>query len=206
MKLQQALVVVLALSCVSPSIAKETAPQTTGVKMARAAQKYVASLSPEQRAKGIMSFDDPRRLDWHNIPKPERKGLQLRDLSADQQKLVHELLKDSLSETGYDKAVKILALENNLHEGEKNRPGSPLRDAQRYFLTIFGEPSESGEWGWSFEGHHFSVNFVVRDGQVVADTPSFWAQIRRPCTHLSKAVRRWAHARWPTKNNLLSTC
>ena len=95
-------------------------------------------------------------------------------MSAEQQKLVHELLQASLSETGYDKAVKILALENNLHEGEKNRRNSPLRDPLRYLLTIFGEPGDRGEWGWSFEGHHLSLNFVIRDGQVVADTPSFW--------------------------------
>src|SRR5262245_27939395 len=142
--------------------------------MARAAQRLVASLSPEQRANGMMSFDDPRRLDWHNIPKPERKGLQLRDLSADQQKLVHELLKVSLSETGYDKAVKILSLENNLREGEKNLTNGHLRDPLRFFLTIFGEPGERGEWGWSFEGHHMSQNFVIRDGLVVCETPSFW--------------------------------
>ena len=31
-----------------------------------------------------------------------------------------------------------------------------------------------GAWGWSFEGHHLSLNFVIRDGQVISDTPSFW--------------------------------
>jgi len=142
--------------------------------MTDAAKQFVASLSDPQRAKVALRFDDPARLDWHNIPKPERKGLQLRDLSADQQQLCHVLLRAALSEAGYDKAVKILALENNLHDGEKGRADGPLRDPLRYYITIFGRPDADGTWGWSFEGHHFSVNFVIRDGQVVADTPSFW--------------------------------
>lgn len=174
MKRNQVFVIAVALALASVGVAKETAAPTTGAEMARAAQRFVASLVPEQRAKAVVRFDDPARLDWHNIPKQDRKGLQLRDLSAEQQERVHELLRVSLSETGYDKVVKILALENNLHEGEKNRPNSPLRDPLRYYLTIFGEPNEHGEWGWSFEGHHLSLNYVIRDGQVVADTPSFW--------------------------------
>lgn len=142
--------------------------------MSQAAQQFLASLSPEKRSKGVISFDDPVRLDWHNIPKPVRKGLQMRDLSAEQRTLVHALLKSALSGVGYDKAVKIMALENNLHEGEKTIANGPLRDPLRFFLTIFGEPSDRGEWGWSFEGHHLSLNFVIRDGAVISDTPSFW--------------------------------
>ncbi len=174
MNLRSALAVVCSLSCVSAALARETPPRETAVAMARAAQQFLASLSPEQRAKGVLTFDDPARLDWHNIPKPVRKGLQLRDLSTEQQTLVHALLKTALSGTGYDKAVKIMALENNLHEGEKKLTNGPLRDPLRFFLTIFGEPGDRGEWGWSFEGHHLSLNFVIRDGEVISDTPSFW--------------------------------
>ncbi|MBA3485462.1 MAG: DUF3500 domain-containing protein, partial [Pirellulales bacterium] len=31
-----------------------------------------------------------------------------------------------------------------------------------------------GLWGWSFEGHHLSLNFVIRDGKTICNTPSFW--------------------------------
>ena len=67
-----------------------------------------------------------------------------------------------------------MSLENNLREGEKNLPNGQLRDPERYFLTIFGQPETAGTWGWSFEGHHLSLNFVVRDGEVISETPSFW--------------------------------
>jgi hypothetical protein len=162
------------LWCGSALAAEDSGTQPVGAKMVNAAQQFLASLSDEQRAMGVMSFDDPARLDWHNIPKPERKGLQVRELSAKQQELVHSLLRAALSEAGYVKAVKVMALEANLHEGEKNLVGGHLRDPLRFFLTIFGEPSDVGTWGWSFEGHHLSLNFVIEDGQVTSDTPSFW--------------------------------
>ncbi len=95
-------------------------------------------------------------------------------MNARQRELTMNLLRAALSETGYDKAVKIMSLENNLREGEKGLKGSPLRDPERYFLTIFGKPEPTGTWGWSFEGHHFSLNFVVSNSEVVSDTPSFW--------------------------------
>jgi hypothetical protein len=158
----------------APCFAKDPAPRAVGVVMADAAQKFLASLDDDDRALAVMDFGDPRRLDWHNIPKPDRKGVQLRDMSPEQQDLCHALLRSALSETGYETAVRILALENNLHAGEKHIEGGNLRDPLRYFLTIFGEPAAAGEWGWSFEGHHFSLNFVIHDGAVVSDTPSFW--------------------------------
>ena len=149
-------------------------PNKVGPSMTAAAQEISASLTRDQAARVLLKFDDPARLDWHNIPKPTRKGLQVREMTAAQQKLCHNLLRAALSETGYEKAVRIMSLESNLYEGEKNLKGAPLRDPLRYFLTIFGKPDNTGTWGWSFEGHHLSLNFVIRDGQVISDTPSFW--------------------------------
>jgi hypothetical protein len=148
--------------------------QDVASAMTAAATKFISTLDNTDKAKVLYKFDDPARLDWHNIPKPERKGLQIRDMNDAQRAACHDLLKAALSTVGYEKAVKIMALENNLREGEKNMKGTPLRDPDRYFLSIFGQPSDKGTWGWSFEGHHFSLNFVIRDGAVVSDTPSFW--------------------------------
>jgi hypothetical protein len=154
--------------------AKVRADSTAGEAMATAAEKFLGSLDKEELAKATMDFDDPARQDWHNIPKPERKGLQYRDMSAAQKELCRGLLRAALSESGYDKALKIMSLENNLREGEKNLKGGHLRDPERFFLTIFGKPAMKGTWGWSFEGHHLSLNFVIHDGEVIGNTPSFW--------------------------------
>jgi len=145
-----------------------------GAAMTAAALACLASLQPDELATATMKFDDPARLDWTNIPKKQRKGLPLRDMTPEQKVLCHRLLRAALSPSGYDKAVKIMALENNLREGEKNLNTGWARNPEDYFLTIFGQPAASGTWGWSFEGHHLSLNFVVRDDQVVSETPSFW--------------------------------
>ena len=93
--------------------------------MTDAAQAFLNRSTPTSAAKAEMKFDDPARLDWHNIPKAKRKGMQVKDMSPEQRKLCHNLLRAALSNAGYDKAVKIMALENNLREGEKNRQREP---------------------------------------------------------------------------------
>lgn len=153
---------------------KERSTEDVGRAMVTAGQKFLTSLNEEELAKATMKFEDPTRRDWHNIPKAMRKGLQSGKMSVTQKQYCHDLLRAALSESGYDKSVTIMSLENNLREGEKHLQGGQLRDPDRYFLTIFGEPEMEGTWGWSFEGHHLSLNFVVRDSQVVSDTPSFW--------------------------------
>lgn len=151
------------------------APQmSSAATMTSAAKAFLAGLTPEQRAEATLPADAPARRDWHNIPKDDRKGVEFGDLSPEQRQLALALLQGALSKVGYDKALKIMTLENNLREGEKGLTGAPLRDPERYYITIFGEPAEQGSWGWSFEGHHFSQNLLLHDGVVVGDTPSFW--------------------------------
>jgi hypothetical protein len=145
-----------------------------GGDMTQAADRLLASLSTEQSAKARVAFEDPRRLDWHFIPKPERKGLQIKEMTADQRKLAHALLHSGLSQVGFDKATTIMSLEAILHELEKSRQGAPIRDPGRYYFTIFGIPRTQGKWGWSVEGHHLSLNFVVSDGKVISATPAFF--------------------------------
>ncbi len=57
-------------------------------------------------------------------------------------------------------------------EGGKGRN---IRDTERYYYTIFGQPTETGKWGLSIEGHHLSLNFVVENGEVISSTPNFFA-------------------------------
>jgi hypothetical protein len=174
--LSSVIFLVLAAPAFANEAALPTAPSTANAAaaMTKAAAAFLDGVDDEKRALVTMDFDDPRRLDWNNIPKPERKGLQLRQMTQDQRERCDALLHSALSDAGYERVMNILALENNLREGEKDLVGGHLRDPQRYFLTIFGKPAVTGTWGWSLEGHHCSVNFTVRDGEVIADTPSFW--------------------------------
>ena len=142
--------------------------------MTNAATEFLSSLDqPSQLAVAKMRFDDSARMDWHNIPKESRKGLQYREMSGEQRENCLGLLKTALSESGFQQVVNIMSLEINLKEGEKDKPSAHLRDHERFYLTIFGDPKDQGIWGWSFEGHHLSLNFVIRDGEVVSCTPLF---------------------------------
>lgn len=144
-----------------------------GVGMTAAAEKFVATLSDEQRATTVLDFDSPKRVGWHFIPMAERKGLQVKNMSEEQRKAAHALLRSALSQAGYDKSTTIMQLEALLHELEKTRTGSPIRDPVRYYFTLFGKPTADGKWGLSVEGHHLSLNFVVDKNELVGTTPQF---------------------------------
>jgi len=138
--------------------------------MTLAAQHFLASLTPEQRAKANFTFQEDERLNWHYIPK-ERKGLPLLEMTMAQKALAHALLSAGLSQQGYIKAVTIMSLDDVLRIME-NDDGN-RRNPEKYYFTVFGEPSDTGTWGFRVEGHHLSQNFTVVNGKV-ADTPSFF--------------------------------
>ncbi|HEX6896926.1 MAG TPA: DUF3500 domain-containing protein [Bryobacteraceae bacterium] len=138
--------------------------------MSDAAKSFLASLTPEQRAEATFRMPDDERFDWHYIPKP-RKGLALRDMTPAQKQLAHALLAAGLSQRGYIKATSIMSLDEVLRVMENGK--GPRRDPDGYFFTVFGEPSETGTWGYRVEGHHISQNFTVSNGKV-QDAPSFF--------------------------------
>jgi hypothetical protein len=138
--------------------------------MTQAAQHFLASLTPEQRTQATFAFQEDERLNWHYIPK-ERKGLPLLEMTMPQKALAHALLSAGLSQQGYIKAVTIMSLDDVLRIME-NDDGN-RRNPEKYYFTVFGEPSDTGTWGFRVEGHHLSQNFTVVNGKV-ADTPSFF--------------------------------
>ncbi|MBL8829823.1 MAG: DUF3500 domain-containing protein [Planctomycetaceae bacterium] len=152
-----------------------------GKTMTDAAAKFIGTLNAEAKHTAMLKYDDPTRLKWHFIPMPERKGLQVKNMTADQRAAALELLRSALSQVGYHKATEIMSLEGILRELEKDRKGGPIRDPDRYYYTLFGTPGAQGTWGLSVEGHHLSLNFVVRDGKVLAHTPAFFGANPATC-------------------------
>ncbi len=131
------------------------------------AEALMALLPQAKKDKLIQPFDEDRAV-WAFTPGP-RKGLNLGDLDKPEQAAVFSLLRSALSEAGFEKIEAIRALEPVLREMENN----PGRDENRYFVTFYGRPSEKGAWAWRWEGHHLSLNFTYRDGQIVSTTPQF---------------------------------
>lgn len=146
-------------------------------EMAAAANKFIASLNADQKAKALYAdVKAEARQQWHFIPTEMvtfgRKGVSFLDLSEDQRKLGLALLKSGMSETGYGKATNIMSLEAVLKVIEK--PGGKVdRNPIKYFISIYGAPGPKGAWGWRFEGHHCSQSFTIVDGKAFSCTPSF---------------------------------
>lgn len=143
--------------------------------MTDSASVFLKTLDEEQLKTATMSYDDKQRLDWHFIPKAERKGLQIKHMKPAQRTAALALLENCLSKSGYGKAKLIMANEGLLLALENGRTGGPVRDTERFYYTVFGAPAENSKWGLSIEGHHMSLNFVVKNNAVVSSTPVFFA-------------------------------
>ena len=146
--------------------------------MLNAAHAYLASLTPEQKARGTFPFASDERMNWHFVPPEaftyspkERKGVALREMNSAQKHLAEALLSAGLSQQGVIKAHTIMSLDAILKEMENGK--GPERDPEKYYVSIFGEPAEHGTWGYRFEGHHISLNFTIKDGKI-ASSPNFF--------------------------------
>ena len=131
--------------------------------MAQAATQYLGSLDEAARSKTSYAFGDSERQRWHwTTPRGfPRNGLPLNEMNQDQRALALALLRASVSEAGYQKALDIMSLQRDLGN-----------DPELYYVTMFGMPGGAEPWGWRFEGHHLSRNFTVVVQQI-AETPFF---------------------------------
>ncbi len=147
--------------------------QSTSI-MTDAARAYLAALPPELRERTMIPFSSEERTNWHFVPLAPplmRKGVALRDMNSEQKHLAEALLAAGLSQRGVIKAHTIMSLDQVLKQIEQGK--GPERDPEKYYVSIFGEPSEQGTWGYRFEGHHISLNFTIVNGKV-ASSPNFF--------------------------------
>lgn len=172
----RASVFLLALALVGGAVMVGQAKKTTGGKMADAATAFLAILSDEQKKQATFGYDDDHRTAWFFTPQqdkdknPTRKGLRMETMTDKQKAAAAELLKVGLSATGDKQAEAIMANEGFLAELE-GKGGAMVRNPGWYFVSVFGEPNNTGRWGWRIEGHHLSVNFTLDKGEVVSATP-----------------------------------
>lgn len=137
-----------------------------------AARDLVAALSDEQRASGVLAFDDAYRMVWHYVPRA-RRGLRLDALADAPKHLAHDLLRATLSGHGYLQITSIIDLEATLRDLERAAGGDgAARDPGAYTYTFFGSPDHR-PWAWRLEGHHISLNVLVAADGAVTLTPAF---------------------------------
>lgn len=155
------------------SLRKPASAERPARNLTNAAKQFLKTLNAKQLKSVVFKYDAPERVQWHFIPKNDRKGLQLKEMNKQQREAADRLLRVCLSKAGYQKARTIMELEGLLAAIEKGR--GAIRDPQRYYFTVFGEVNNDRRWGLSIEGHHLSLNFVIDHDELVSVSPSFFA-------------------------------
>ena len=136
----------------------------------KAAAAFLASLTPEQKAKIMFPVDDPEWRKWMNQHFYLRQGVGFIEMSEAQREAAFGLLHAALSPKGFQLARDIMRLNHTL--GELNNNNFEEYGEGRYWLTLMGAPSTRDPWGWQLDGHHLIVNYFVLGDQVVM-TPLF---------------------------------
>lgn len=164
-------------------------------QMTGTARNFLASLDDAQKAKVLFSVDDSERTFMHYIPAVDvlkktpdkRLGLPLIEMNPYQKHLAAALMSAGLSTQGYIKATTIMSLEDVLRLIEKD--SGERRNPEKYYFSIFGEPSEKGPWGYRIQGHHVSLHFTVANGKVTGNPQFFGSNPAEVRTGPRKGLR-----------------
>jgi uncharacterized protein DUF3500 len=134
-----------------------------------AAEKFLNSLTPEQRARTMFAVDDPEWRKWMNQHFYVRQGVSFKEMTEAQREAGFGLLKAALSARGLQLTRNIMRLNETLAELTNDHE---FLGEWLYFFTIMGKPSKTEPWGFQLDGHHAIINYFVLGDQVVM-TPHF---------------------------------
>ncbi|MFK7802063.1 MAG: DUF3500 domain-containing protein [Anaerolineae bacterium] len=163
-----------------PSVADLSTCETSGIAeqsadanieaLRQAMVTFRNSLSDEMLTEANNCLDSERMILWHNTPANDgnRDGIVYGDLSDEQLALFQELLQAFLSDDGYQKVDEITFLS----EGFGATQNEDLWSPDFYSIDMFGDPDNTGSWGFQLDGHHAAVNFLVH-GDTVSIVPAF---------------------------------
>lgn len=141
--------------------------ESTGVStapMVTAARAFLASLGA-RAADATFPVDTDAWRRWSNVHMfLMRHGVSLEGLNAGQREKGLDLMRQTLSAAGFETARNIMKLNETIREITR-------RDIEfgewPYWVSIMGDPSAEGPWGWQIDGHHLIVNCFVLGDQVV---------------------------------------
>jgi hypothetical protein len=98
-----------------------------------------------------------------------KPGLRLEQMSSAQKESAWNVLDQVWLPAGIAKGRNVMLLQDVLAEMGN---ASGQRSSQRFSLSVFGTPAETGSWGFRVEGHHLTQSVAVRDNRIVSVTPS----------------------------------
>ena len=122
-----------------------------------AAEAFMATLSEEQVEALTYEYDDDTKsTSWSNFPVTfvDRAGLNLADLTEEQQTAALEVLEGLLSDDAYATVVGIMEGDEYLLENSSSTEDS----LGQYYIAFFGDPSDTDAWSVQFGGHHLGIN------------------------------------------------
>ncbi|MFN4002417.1 DUF3500 domain-containing protein [Microcella sp.] len=141
------------------AVATSTTAETIAAT-ADAANAFLATLSDEQRASVVYAFDDPTKTtSWTNFPITfvQRAGLNLADLTDEQQAAALTVMQALLSDEAYTTIATIMNGDVYLVENSTTTEAS----LGQYYIAFFGDPSDTENWAVQFGGHHLGINATL---------------------------------------------
>ncbi|NHC21920.1 DUF3500 domain-containing protein [Nocardioides sp. IC4_145] len=153
----------------SASTSDATTTAQTIEDTATAAKAFLATLSDEQREAVLYDFDDDTKTtSWSNFPVTfvERAGVNLADLTEEQQVAAMEVLEALLSDEAYQTVAGIIGGDQYLADNSSSTEDS----LGQYYIAFFGDPSTTDAWEVQFGGHHLGINATMTGAE---DTLTF---------------------------------
>lgn len=149
--------------------------------------RFLATLSAEERAKTQYAFTDTLRRKWTNLPVGlvPRPGIAYGTLSDQSRMAFHRVLSAMLSSQGYLKTASIMQLDdilNTLYQTAFDQGKIDQKTLTRmqdlkwahgnYYISVWGTPQPAQPWGLNFGGHHLALS-LTSDGTNVSMSPYF---------------------------------
>jgi hypothetical protein len=133
-------------------------------------RRFQTGLDPEQRKAASFAWNGAEWRGWNyfGVGGYIKPGLRLEQMSAPQKAAAWTVLGNVWSSAGVAKAKNVMLLQDILAASGN---GAGQRSSQRFSLSVFGTPAETGAWGLRCEGHHLTQSVAVRDNQIVSVTP-----------------------------------
>lgn len=145
------------------STTAETITNTT-----EAVQAFLATLTDEQKEAVTYDYDDETKTtSWSNFPVTfvDRAGLNVADLTEEQQVAALQVLEALLSDDAYETVSNIIASDQYLVENSSTTESS----LGQYYIALFGDATDASAYEVQFGGHHLGINATL-DGSADAIT------------------------------------
>ncbi|MFT4044860.1 MAG: DUF3500 domain-containing protein [Gordonia sp. (in: high G+C Gram-positive bacteria)] len=177
------------------------ASQKPELPVVRAANAFLATLSPAEKEKILVPFTKENAIRWSNLPCGTycRGGIEFKDLTPEQIAAAKNVVRVALNTSkgvGYDQVMQVVAADDVLQYSQTTGAGGaappkappagskppagmdpnagPLAYGSKLYTLVFvGAPSSTGTWELHFGGHHVAVNLTYHNGKLTGESPFF---------------------------------